>query len=96
MNKYYKVVVTRGHMGKGYNHATMTFYECAKNMMEAMDKARQHGGVKHNRIPMNAMEITKEEFDANFGSNAYDRAGCRKDKGISYFKKICRFMGMRG
>ena len=29
--KYYKVVVMRGHMGSNYDHATMTFYEKAKD-----------------------------------------------------------------
>ena len=82
--KYYKVVVTRGHMGSNYDHATMTFYEKAKDMISAMDNARKHGGVKHNRLPANAVEITAEEYYANRGSNAYDRACCRKDKGIVF------------
>ena len=71
--KYYKVVVMRGHMGSNYDH-----------MISAMDNARKHGGVKHNRLPANAVEITAEEYYANRGSNAYDRACCRKDKGVVF------------
>lgn len=73
--KYYKITVRRGHVG--YANATITFYEKAKNMLEACDKARKHGGVKHNRLPTEAVEITADEFYANNTSNAYERAGCK-------------------
>lgn len=77
MDKYYKVTVIRGHMGVGYDHATMTFYEKAENLLKAMDKARKHGGVKHSRLPTTAQEITREEFYQNIHTNAYARAGTK-------------------
>lgn len=84
--KYYKVVVTRGHMGAYYQHATMTFYERAENMMSAIDMARKHGGVKHNRLPCQATEITADEYYANRGTNAYERAYCKPTKVFSFLR----------
>lgn len=76
--RYFKATVVRGHLGVKYNHGTITFYEMARNALEAMDKARAHGGVKHSRIPVNCQEISKEEYLLGMKVNAYDRAFCRK------------------
>lgn len=78
--RYFKFTLTRGHMGCGNMNGVITFYEQAPNLIKAMDKARAHGGVKHNRIPLNGVEISKAEYDMGRQENAYDRAHCRKNK----------------
>lgn len=85
MTRYFKFLLIRGHMGSGYTESTITFYETGNNLLEAMDKARRHGGVKHSRIPLNGEEISKAEYEQGMKTNAYDRAGCRKYS----FKRNC-------
>ena len=52
----------RGHVGiKRY--AIITFYFEAPNALSAMEKGRKMGGVKHSRIPLSCVEITKEEYE---------------------------------
>lgn len=75
--RYFKITVIRGHLGTGYSHGTMTFYCKAKNLLEAMDEARRHGGVKHTKMPLNAQECSKEEYEANIKISAYERAHCK-------------------
>lgn len=76
--KFYKVVVYRGHMGYEHPDTTITFYERANNILEAISKAQKHGGVKHSKPPLSVEEISYQEFQANKNTNAYEKAGCKK------------------
>lgn len=75
--RYFKVTCVRGHLGTRYQHGTISFYECGKNMLEAMDKARRHGGVKHDKLPLACEEVSKAEYEANIKVSAYVRAKCK-------------------
>lgn len=76
--KYWKVRLTRGHLGRGNNNGLITFYEIGTNALEAWDKARKHGGVKHSSLMnLNAEEISYEEYYEGRKTNAYVRA-CAK------------------
>lgn len=77
MKKCYKVVCERGHVGTGYS-ATITFYFLANNLLEAMDRGRSMGGVKHSRLPLSCTEIPYEEYKKGRETNAYLRAGAKK------------------
>lgn len=79
--RYFKVTVIRGHLGQGYTHGTLTFYYQARNLLEAMDKAKRQGGVKHDRMPLNACECSKEEYEANIQTSAYVRGHCKPKGG---------------
>lgn len=79
--RYFKVTVVRGHLGQGYGHGTLTFYYQARNLLEAMDRAKKQGGVKHDRMPLNACECSKEEYEANIGVSAYVRGHCKPKGG---------------
>lgn len=71
--RYYKVMCPRGHVGiKRY--AIITFYFEAPNALSAMEKGRRMGGVKHSRMPLSCVEITKEEYNLNRKRNAYEAA----------------------
>lgn len=75
--RYFKVTIQRGHMGTGYSHGVLTFYYQARNLLEAMDKAKRQGGVKHGRLPLNACECSREEYEANIHTSAYKRGMCK-------------------
>lgn len=76
--KYYKVTCTRGHLGKGYQHGLITFYYVAYNILHAMNMAKRQGGVKHDRLPLNCQEISREEYEQGRRMNAYRRAMCKR------------------
>jgi len=78
MKKYYKVTMERGHVGRGYS-AHITFYIWGYNTLQAMDVARKMPGVKHSRLPVSCIEISKEEFDAQkrARANAYETCGAK-------------------
>lgn len=85
--KFYKVVLKRGHMGSGYNHATITFFEKANNIIDALNNARRHGGVKHDKPPVSVQEISFEEYSQFMHTNAYERAGAKKTGRFAYRNK---------
>lgn len=78
MRKYYKVTMERGHVGRGYS-AYITFFIWGYNTLHAMDIARKMPGIKHSRLPVSCVEITKAEFDAQkkSHSNAYENCGAK-------------------
>ena len=59
--KYYKVQVTLGHLGIGQGLEAWLYIE-SKNMLDAVRRAKNFPGVKHSRLPMMALEISKEEY----------------------------------
>ena len=59
--KFYKVQVTLGHLGCGYGLEAWLYVK-AKNMYSAIKKAQKFPGVKHGRLPKQALEISKEEY----------------------------------
>lgn len=75
--RYFKITMQRGHVRTGYNHACITFYYKARNLLEAMDFAKRQGGVKHSRLPLNAQEIDEAEYNRGIAVNAYVRAGAK-------------------
>lgn len=68
--KYYKVQVQLGHLGCG-NELPAWVYIRAKNMTAALTIARKIPAVKHNRIPLGAVEITEEEYELGIESKNY-------------------------
>ena len=77
MVKYYKVFMERGHTGRKRYKLDAMFYVKASNMIEAMDVAKAMPGMKHNKMPMMAREISWEEFCEGRGYNAYERCGAK-------------------
>lgn len=71
--RYYKVMCPFGHMGTK-RYALITFYFEAPNALAAMEQGRKMGGVKHSRMPLSCLEITKEEYNLNHKRNAYEAA----------------------
>ena len=59
--KYYKVQVLLGHVGRGRGLPAWLYIE-AKNLLKAMDSAKKFPGVKHSRMPNQAIEISYEEY----------------------------------
>lgn len=68
--KYFKVTCPAGHAGTKQSR-DITFAIEAKNLIDAMDKARKFPMVKHDRLVANAKEITKEEYDEIRKESAY-------------------------
>lgn len=71
--RYYKVMCPRGHVGTK-RYATITFYFASPDALTAMERGRRMGGVKHSRMPLSCVEISKEEYDLNRAKNAYETA----------------------
>lgn len=70
--KYYLITCPRGHCGTG-KYIEITFAISARNLLDAMDKAKRMPGVKHTRSILNGKEVTYEEY-FNFKSiSAYER-----------------------
>ena len=70
--KFYKVQVTLGHLGVGYGLEAWLYIE-AKNMMDAISRAKRFPGVKHGRLPKTAIEINKDEYLAGLKEQNYKK-----------------------
>ena len=57
-------------MGTG-KFIPVTIYVQANDMFSAMKKAQRFPAVKHGRIPLNVIEITKEEYDIGIVNSEY-------------------------
>lgn len=75
--KFYRIICQRGHCGTG-NSMDITFAIAAKNLLEAMDKARRMPAVKHTRMITYGQEITEQEYNDYRKESAYKRLahGC--------------------
>ena len=79
--KYYKAVVSMGHLGSGH-HRESCLYIYARGIMEAMSIAQRAPAVKHSKIPLNIVEITKEEFLKGRKINPYDTVMDQLNNGV--------------
>ena len=82
--KYYSVKAKMGHMGTG-NYTPVTIYIQADDMFSAMKKAQRLPAVKHDKTPLLAKELTKEEYDIgilNSEYSAFMNAKFNKNKNI--------------
>lgn len=70
--KYYMVTCPRGHCGNG-QYTEITFAISARNMLDAMDKAKRMPGVKHTRAILMAREVSYEEYSEYRKVSAYER-----------------------
>lgn len=70
--KYYMVVCQRGHCGK-YRSVDIKFAEKARNLLEAMDIAKNRPAVKHTKPILRAWEITEQEYLDFRKTSAYER-----------------------
>lgn len=70
--KFYMVMCHRGHCGVGHS-TEIKFAIRAKNLLEAMDKARRMPSVKHTRLAIYGKEITEQEYNEYRQVSAYER-----------------------
>lgn len=76
MNKFYKVVAERAHLGRG-NTSPITFYFKAENAFHALQKTKHQKGIKRSHIPLLVEEVSEEEYRQNIKISAYVRSGVR-------------------
>ena len=84
--RYYKALVKLGHVGRGKSRETY-LYIYAENIMQAMERAQKTPAVKHNKIPLNIVEITKEEFIEGKKDDPYTKAMDQLNHGVSLWKR---------
>lgn len=70
--RYFKVTCHRGHCGIGRS-TEITFAFEARNLLEAMDKAKRMPSVKHTRVIIQGVEITREAYAEYRKVSAYKR-----------------------
>ena len=68
--KFYKVQVILGHLG-GSNGLPTWIYVKARDIIKAIQKARNIPAVKHSQLPPKAFEITEEEYNLGIKQNNY-------------------------
>lgn len=73
-NKYFKVIVERGHCGSG-NGFESAFYFATETAFQAMQKARSMPSVKHHKLPLSVKEITEEEYAEHRQTSSYHTEG---------------------
>lgn len=74
--RYFLITCHRGHCGVGRS-TEITFAIAARNLLEAMDKAKRMPSVKHTRMIIQGKEISGAEYDGYRKVSAYDR--CRQN-----------------
>lgn len=70
--KFYMIVCHRGHCGVGHS-TEIKFAIRAKNLLDAMDKARRMPSVKHTRMAICGKEISETEYNEYRQISAYER-----------------------
>lgn len=70
--KFYMVMCHRGHCGTGHS-SEIKFAIRAKNLLEAVDKARRMPSVKHTKMMIYGKEITEQEYNDYRQISAYER-----------------------
>lgn len=70
--KYYMVMCHRGHCGNGHS-TEIKFAFCARNLLEACDRAKKMPSVKHTRMVIYGHQITEEEYKEYRSKSAYKR-----------------------
>lgn len=76
MLKYFMIICHRGHCGCGHS-TEIKFAICAKNLLDACDKAKRMPSVKHTRMAIYGREITEQEYHEYRKISAYQRANQR-------------------
>lgn len=72
MKRYFMVTCMRGHCGMGHG-MEITFAFEAKNLLDAMDRAKKMPAVKHTRMICSGKEITEMEYNEYRRTSAYKR-----------------------
>ena len=80
--RYYRAMVKLGHVGSGNSRETC-LYIYAENIMSAMKIAKRTPAVKHNKLPLNIIEITKEEFEEGRYRDPYTTAMDQLNNGVN-------------
>lgn len=70
MSKFYAITMPKAHLGHG-RQQDITFAISAPTMLDAMDKAKKMGGVKHGKMPLRGIEISKEDYLKRREQSAY-------------------------
>ena len=70
--RYFLITCPRGHCGVG-QYTDISFAIAARNLLEAMDKAKRMPGVKHTRAILAGKEITFDEYKKFRSVSAYER-----------------------
>lgn len=73
------VMCHRGHVGCGHS-TEIKFAIRAKNLLEAMDKARRMPSVKHTRMAIYGKEISEAEYNEYRQVSAYKRYDQQKKR----------------
>ena len=68
--KYYKVKVILGHLGNGKGISVWVYIK-SSSILNAVRKAQKLPGVKHGKLPLEACEITLEEYQAGIEQGKY-------------------------
>lgn len=77
--KFYMIMCHRGHAGCGHS-TEIKFAIRAKNLLEAMDKARRMPSVKHTRMAIYGKEISETEYNEYRQVSAYERYNQQKKR----------------
>jgi len=77
--KFYMVMCHRGHCGTGHS-TEIKFAIRAKNLIEAIDKAKRMPSVKHTRMAIYGKEITEQEYNEYRQISAYKRFDQQKQR----------------
>jgi len=80
--RYYKAMVELGHVGSGNSRETC-LYIYAKNISDAMKIAKRTPAVKRNKLPLNIIELIKEEFEYRKNKDPYASAMGQMKNGVS-------------
>ena len=78
--RYFKVRVVRGHCGSGKGFES-TFYFACQTAMQALQKAKRMPSVKHSRLPLSVIEVSKEEYEEQLHTSSYHKEGQHMGQG---------------
>ena len=80
--RYFRATVQLGHMGAG-NDRPVSLFIYAKTMSDAIEIAKKTPGVKHGKLPLEIVEITKSEFEKDREIDPYLQAMDQLNHGVS-------------
>lgn len=70
--RFFKVTARRGHCGNG-RYIPIVFAFAAKDITDAVDRAKRMPGVKHRQFILSAQEISRSEYVSLRKVSAYER-----------------------
>lgn len=68
--KYFKIQVELGHMGCGDSLPSWIYIK-EKDILSAIKRAKRIPAVKHSRLPLQAIQITEEDYKVGIKENNY-------------------------